>query len=149
MNHCREMCKRFSCCMKQRFVFFQKFLPHWQETYILKTVIEQHDARLKSGTSNKSSSPPRNLKGGIGSLFDPCVNAFESGPFWWLCMEVNNYTFRFGAICAYYHSCMFNLNGCMILVHARKATHAWQNCLESLARKESGGAINRLDWTAK
>ena len=41
------------------------------------------------------SSKPRNLKGGIGSLFDLCVMLW---PLWQSCMEVSYCTFGFGAI---------------------------------------------------
>ena len=43
-------------------------------------------------------SQPRNLKGEIGSLFEPCVNAVRRRPYWQLCMEVSYRTFRFSAI---------------------------------------------------
>ena len=39
----------------------------------------------------------RNLKGGIGSLFDPCVNAMRRQPCWPSRMEVSYCTFGFGA----------------------------------------------------
>ena len=39
----------------------------------------------------------RNLKGGILSLFDPCVNAMGQRPYWPSRMEVSYCTFRFGA----------------------------------------------------
>ena len=45
---------------------------------------------------------PRNLKGGIGSLFDPCVNAMGRRPYWPSCMEVSYCTFGFGVICTHY-----------------------------------------------
>ena len=32
---------------------------------------------------------PRNFKGGIGSLFDPCVNAMGRRPYWPSRMEVS------------------------------------------------------------
>ena len=39
----------------------------------------------------------RNLKRGIGSLFDPCVNAMGRQPYWPSHMEVSYCTFGFGA----------------------------------------------------
>ena len=39
---------------------------------------------------------------GIGSLFDPCVNAMGQRPYWLSRMEVSYCTFGFGAICAHY-----------------------------------------------
>ena len=44
---------------------------------------------------------PRNLKGGIGSLFDPCVNAMGRRPYWPSRMEVSYFTLGFGVICAH------------------------------------------------
>ena len=41
---------------------------------------------------------PRNLKGGIGSLFDPPVNAMVRRPYWSSRVEVSYCTFGFGAI---------------------------------------------------
>ena len=41
---------------------------------------------------------PRNLKGGIGSLFDPCVNTMGWLPNWSSRMKVSYCTFGFGAI---------------------------------------------------
>ena len=43
-------------------------------------------------------STPRNLKGGIWSLFDPCVNAIGWRPYCPSRMEVSYCTFRFGVI---------------------------------------------------
>ena len=40
----------------------------------------------------------RNLKGGIGSRFDPRVNALGQRPYWPSRMEVSYCTFGFGAI---------------------------------------------------
>ena len=40
----------------------------------------------------------RNLKGGIGSLFDPCINAMGRWPYCPSRMEVSYCTFRFGTI---------------------------------------------------
>ena len=40
----------------------------------------------------------RNLKGGIGSLFDPCVNAMVRQPYCPSRMEVSYCTFEFVAI---------------------------------------------------
>ena len=40
----------------------------------------------------------RNLKGGIGSLFDPCVNTTGQRPYCPSRMEVSYCTFGFGAI---------------------------------------------------
>ena len=51
---------------------------------------------LVSGTQSAS----RNLKGGIGSLFDPCVNAMWRRPYWPSRMELGYCTSGFGAICA-------------------------------------------------
>ena len=41
---------------------------------------------------------PRNLKGGIRSLFDPCVKAMGQWPFWQSCMEVSYRTTGFAFI---------------------------------------------------
>ena len=41
---------------------------------------------------------PRNFKGGIGSLFDPCVNAMGQWPYWPSRMEVSYCTFGFNSI---------------------------------------------------
>ena len=43
-------------------------------------------------------SGPKNLKGGIGSLFDPCVNAKGWQPYWPSYMEVSYCTFGFAAV---------------------------------------------------
>ena len=40
----------------------------------------------------------RNLKGGIGSLCDSCVNAIGRRPFWRLGMEASYFSFGFGVI---------------------------------------------------
>ena len=45
-----------------------------------------------------SDSAPRNLKRGIGSLFDPCDNAMGWRPYCPSCMEVSYCTFGFGMI---------------------------------------------------
>ena len=55
--------------------------------------------------------PPRNLKGGIWSLFEPCVNALGRQPYCLSCMEGSYCTFGFGAkimICAHYHYSMIH-----------------------------------------
>ena len=41
---------------------------------------------------------PRNLKGGIGSLFDPCVNTMGQRPYWLSRTEVSYCTSGFGGI---------------------------------------------------
>ena len=73
----------------------------------------------------------RNLKAGIGSLFDPCVNA-RRWPYWLSRMEASYCTFGFGAIIRRdlrtlslpRDSLGDNLYACVIEVHAIKATHA-------------------------
>ena len=50
----------------------------------------------------------RNLKGGIRSLFDPCVNATTRQPYFPSRMEVSYCTFGFGAICTHYHYRVFH-----------------------------------------
>ena len=75
---------------------------------------------------------PRNLKGGIGSLFDPCVNAMGRRPHCPSRMEVSYCTSGFGAIIQRDLRTLSlpcdlpcdNLYACMIWVHAGKATHA-------------------------
>ena len=74
----------------------------------------------------------RNLKGGIGSLFDPCVNVVERRPYCPSHMEVSYWIFRFEAIIrldlrtlsSLCDSWCDNQFACMIWVHAKKATHA-------------------------
>ena len=48
--------------------------------------------------NNTQELIPRNLKGGIRSLFDPCVNAMGRRPYCPSRMEVSYCTFGFGAI---------------------------------------------------
>ena len=43
-------------------------------------------------------SVTRTLKGGIGSLFDPCVNALRQRPYYVSRMEVSYFTYVFGTI---------------------------------------------------
>ena len=74
----------------------------------------------------------RNLKGGIGSLFDPCVNAMGRRPYCSSRMEVGYCTFGFGAIIRRdlrtlslpHVSPRDNQYACAIWVHTGKATHA-------------------------
>ena len=40
----------------------------------------------------------RNLKGGMWSLFDPCVNAMAQQPYWPSHIKVSYYTFGFGSV---------------------------------------------------
>ena len=56
----------------------------------------------------------RKLKGGIGSLFDTCVNAMGRRPYWPSRMEESYCTFGLGAICAHYHhrECVHDLSPC-------------------------------------
>ena len=87
----------------------------------------------------------RNLKGGIGSLFDPCVNAMKWRPYWPSHMEVSYCTFGFCANILR-DLCTISLprdshHACVIKVHAGKATHA---CLAGLATKISEGTITHL-----
>ena len=62
----------------------------------------------------------RNLKEGIGYLFDACVNTMGWRPYCLSRMEVSYCTFGFGAI-THPHD---NQYVCVICVHAGKATHA-------------------------
>ena len=95
------------------------------------------------------SSKPRNLKGGIGSLFDLCVTLW---PFWQSCMEVSYCTFGFGAIILARFAQVIiaarlphdNLIVCVVKVHARKATHASQNC--RLSYEKIQGDNNSAPW---
>ena len=71
---------------------------------------------------SKVACKPRNLKGGIWSLFNPCVNAMGPRPFWRSRMEVSYCTSGFGVIIRRDLStlslaCVLprdNLNTCMI-----------------------------------
>ena len=91
-------------------------------------------------------------KRGIGSLFDPCVNAMGWWPYWQSRMEVSYCTFGFGMIIQrdwrtlslLHDSPHDNLYARVIKVHAGRATHAKQNCLVGLATKKSGGTITHL-----
>ena len=75
---------------------------------------------------------PRNLKGGMGTLFDPHVNAMGRWPYWMSRMEVSYCTFGFGAIILHDLRTLLlprdsphdNLYECVIYVHSGKATHA-------------------------
>ena len=95
---------------------------------------------------------PRNLKGEIGSLFDPCVNAIGRRPYCPSRMEVSYCTFGFGAIIRRdlrtlslpRDSPRDNQFACVIRDHAGKATHALRNYLAGLATKKSGGTITHL-----
>ena len=83
------------------FLDFKLSLPHRYRPEIPKPVpyLSQHGAPVEG--------IPRNLKGKIGSLFDPCVNAMGWRPYWPSHMEASYCTFgfggkTFGAICAQY-----------------------------------------------
>ena len=89
---------------------------------------------------------PRNLKGGIGPLFDPCVNAMGRRPFWPSRMEVSYCTFGLKQL---FGSVVHRATTCM---------HAWfkldtrdrQLMLNEIAWeglklwKKSGGTITHL-----
>ena len=91
---------------------------------------------------------PRNSKGGIGSLFDPCVNAMRRRPYCPSGMEASYCTFGFGMIFTHYRYRVIHRAITYMLawfwVHAEKATHALQNYLAGLAAKKSGGTITHL-----
>ena len=73
----------------------------------------------------------KEFKGGIGSPFDPCVNAMRQQPYWPSRMEVSYCSSGFGAIIQRnLHTTSLpcdspcdNLCACIIWVHAVKATH--------------------------
>ena len=96
-----------------------------------------------------SGFEPRNLKGGIGSLFAPCVNAMGRRPYCSSRMVVSYCTFGFGAvisaICAHYRYPVIHHAVTNMRVHARKATHALNEIIWwGLATKKSGGTITHL-----
>ena len=68
----------------------------------------------------------RNLKGGIGSFFHPCVNAMEQGPYWLWRMEVCYCTFGFSTIIQCNLCTLLlpqdNLYACMIFSPLRRFT---------------------------
>ena len=72
------------------------------------------------------------LKGGIGSLFDPCVNDMGQRPYCLSRMEVSYCTFGFGAIIRHDQRTLSlprdsprdNQYACAISVQTGKATHA-------------------------
>ena len=90
---------------------------------------------LKSDGSNT-----QNFKGGIGSLFDPNVNAIGR-PYWPSPMEVSYFTFRFGAI-SQRDLCILSLpcdSRRITYIYAwfkstqeKQLTLNWQNCLAGL-----------------
>ena len=117
----------------------------WGWTFLLSfTEILQYQGQMWSyfNKSQWKTSPlcqkmydvswPRNLKGGIGSLFDPCVNAVGRRPYCPSRMEVSYCTIRFGAIIrrdlrtlSVLHDSPCNIqHACVIWVHAGKATPA-------------------------
>ena len=94
------------------------------------------------------SVKPRNLKGGIGFLFDPCVNAM-----WQPRMKVSYCTFGFGTIIRrdprtslLRDSLCDNQYACVIWVHAGKASHANNEIIfmVGLATKKSGDTVTHL-----
>ena len=105
-------------------------------TYVIMRPVLANWAISQQGTKGDVAYS-RNLKWGIGSLFDSCVNAMGRWSYCPSCMEVSYCTFRFGAIirpdlrtlslpC---DSPRDNLYACMIWIHAGKATNAYWNYL--------------------
>ena len=99
-------------------------------------------------------SYPRNLKGRIVSLFDPCVNAMGRRPYWPSHMEASNCTFglapSFGMICAHYRYCVIHrgityMRVCLKSTWENATLYAERNCLAGLATKKSSpGTITHL-----
>ena len=58
----------------------------------------EHHFKEMSKKQNLSQYASRNLKGDIGSLFDPCVNAMGQRPYCPSRMKVSYCTFGFGVI---------------------------------------------------
>ena len=87
----------------------------------------------------KCCNTPKEFKRGIGSFFDPCVNAMGRRTYWlslgWWVIVPLNLAQSFGLVSLRHDSPCDNLNACVIYVHARKATHAKQNYLAGLATK--------------
>ena len=94
-----------------------------QEAYIAKMLTNEKDKGRKKGLSGKTWYlwEPRNLKGGIRSLFDPCVNAVGGGHIahhvWrWVIVPLD-LAQTFSTICAHYRYRMIH--------QAITYMHAW------------------------
>ena len=90
------------------------------------------DMTMMVDRNRNDDGDARNLKWGIGSLFDPCVNTMGRRPYCPSCMEVSCCTFGFSTIIRRdlrtlslpHDSQCDNLYACVIWVHSGKATHS-------------------------